>query len=470
MQYPSIDEFVSAVKYASDNFATLNSLELLLKPDGSPIMSVGNFAVVFKMKDRNSGKFYAVKCFFKEQEGREEAYRKIADELEYVSSNFITSVKYLDKELFVDSNATNEKVFPILIMDWIEGETLDKYIQKQINNPYKLSNLAYQFSRLVMWLLPQPFAHGDLNPDNILVRKDGSIVLVDYDGMYVPAMKGEKSRELGTPDFRHPDRTESDFDEHIDDYAAVSILLSLKAIATNSSILEKYGAADRLLISENDARNIENCTFFKEYFPCEDMELNRLAEIFMIVLSEKHLASLPPRLFSLQKPQRVIVEQKVDTIPISTEVTDEDLENAITIDGAKYSRDKKRLLKGDNISDFSILPGTKVICNAAFNGCESLQQITIPNSVTHIGNYAFWGCKNLQQITIPNSVTHIGDRAFTRCENLQQITIPNTVTHIGDSAFESCKNLQQITIPCGARAKFEKLLPSSYHQLLKEMD
>lgn len=162
-----------------------------------------------------------------------------------------------------------------------------------------------------MWLLPQPFAHGDLNPDNILVREDDSIVLVDYDGMYVPAMKGEKSRELGTPDFRHPDRTESDFDEHIDDYAAVSILLSLKAIATNSSILERYGAADRLLISENDARNIGNCTFFKEYFPCVDMELNRLAGIFMIVLSEKHLASPPPRLFSLQKPQRVIVEQKI---------------------------------------------------------------------------------------------------------------------------------------------------------------
>ena len=142
------------------------------------------------------------------------------------------------------------------------------------------------------------------------------------------------------------------------------------------------------------------------------------------------------------------LEKKVDTIPISTKVTDEDLENAITIDGAKYSRDKKRLLKliGNNISDFSILPGTKVICDDAFNGC-----------------------KELQQITIPNSVTHIGDGAFSECQNLQKITIPNSVTHIGNYAFSWCKNLQQITIPCGARAKFEKLLPSRYHQLLKEI-
>ena len=191
---------------------------------------------------------------------------------------------------------------------------------------------------------------------------------------------------------------------------------------------------------------------------------------------------------------------KVDTIPISTEVTDEDLENAITIDGAKYSRDKKRLLEGDNISDFSILPGTEVICDDAFYGCENLQQITIPNSVTHIGRNPFAECYNIRlechsnhfiidgkalfnkernriiscmsndsTFTIPNSVTHIGDDAFSWCKKLQQITIPNSVTNIDISAFWGCKNLQQITIPCGARAKFEKLLPK-YHQLLKEMD
>lgn len=148
MQYPSIAEYVSAVKYASDNFATLNSLELVLKPDGSPIMSVGNFAVVFKMKDSNSGKFYAVKCFFKEQEGRDEAYRKIADELEYVSSNFITSVKYLDKELFVDSNATNETEFPILIMDWIEGETLDNISRNRL---IILTNYQFWHTSSVAW-------------------------------------------------------------------------------------------------------------------------------------------------------------------------------------------------------------------------------------------------------------------------------------------------------------------------------
>ena len=137
-----------------------------------------------------------------------------------------------------------------------------------------------------------------------------------------------------------------------------------------------------------------------------------------------------------------ILEKKVDTIPISTKVTDEDLENAITIDGAKYSRDKKRLLEGVDINTFHILPGTEVICDSAFENCDNLQQITIPNSVTHIGDCAFKHCDNLQQITIPNSVTHIGDDAFSECYDLHQITIPNSVTQIGTNPFAGCYHIR----------------------------
>ena len=254
MNYPLISEYVEAIKAAEDNFEELKHLRPVLDDDGQPVMSSGNFAVVFKMKNEQTGKLHAVKCFLKEQEGRAEAYRQIAEELEYVSSTFLTPIKYLDKELFVDTSNSEESEFPVLLMDWVEGQTLDKYIREHIDDQYELSLLAYQFSRLAMWLLPQAFAHGDLKPDNILVKDDGTLVLVDYDGMYVPAMKGQKARELGSPDFRHPSRTENDFDEHIDDFSLVSILLSLKAIALQSDLLKQYGAADRLLFSENDYR------------------------------------------------------------------------------------------------------------------------------------------------------------------------------------------------------------------------
>lgn len=116
MNYPLISEYIEAIKSAEDNFEELSYLRPVLGDDGLPVMTSGNFAVVFKMKDERDGKLYAVKCFTKEQEGRAEAYRQITEELKDVSSSYLTSVRYLDKELFVDTEQTNETEFPVLLM------------------------------------------------------------------------------------------------------------------------------------------------------------------------------------------------------------------------------------------------------------------------------------------------------------------------------------------------------------------
>lgn len=258
MNYPLISEYIEAIKAAEDNFEELKNLRPVLGDDGQPVMTSGNFAVVFKMQDVETGKLYALKCFTKEQEGRDEAYHLIAEELKDVESPYLTSIRYLDKELFVDTGQTTETEFPVLLMDWVEGKTLDKYLRENLDDKYALEMLAYRFSQLAQWLIPQPFAHGDLKPDNILVREDGTLVLVDYDGIYVPAMKGQKARELGSPDFRHPLRTKDDFDEHIDDFPVISILLSLKAISLNPNLHTKYGVEGRLLLSKIDYLNISS--------------------------------------------------------------------------------------------------------------------------------------------------------------------------------------------------------------------
>lgn len=198
MNYPLISEYVQSIKFSEENFDKLSNLRPVLDADSNPIMSSGNFAVVFKMEDRQSGKLYAVKCFLRDQKGRDESYRLIVSELEYLSSTFFIPMKYFEKELFVNTTQTNNTEFPILLMDWVEGLTLDKYIHKYIHDPYKLSMITYQFCRMASWLVSQEFAHGDLKPDNIIVCENGQLVLVDYDGMYVSAMKGQKARELGS--------------------------------------------------------------------------------------------------------------------------------------------------------------------------------------------------------------------------------------------------------------------------------
>ena len=442
MQYPLISEYLTAIREANENLDKLSHLVPVLDKYGEPYRSSGAFAVVFKMKDEQTGKCYALKCFTEEQEGRAEAYRQIAEELEFVDSPYITSVKYLEKELFVDSNCEDEE-FPVLLMDWIEGETMETYIAANYTDTHAMSMLCYRFCKMAAWLRSQSFAHGDIKPDNIMVRPDGTLTLVDYDGMFVPAMKGQKSPTIGTKDFSHPLRTIDDFDETIDDFALASIALSLKAISLNPSLLQTYGASDRLLFSATDYIDLSKSnTFTALQGLLADEEAKTLLSMFLLASAKKDLSMCSFRLFGVQKPKEGEVW--------STEVTDEDLKNAVEDEfGVKYSKDWKRLLKAPYKieGEYHIREGVKVIGDSAFWGCESLSSINIPNSVTYIGNDAFWECKSLNSINIPNSVTNIGNRAFKGCDSLKRINIPNSVTYIGRCAFSDCNSLTRINIP-----------------------
>ena len=452
MPYPLISEYKDAILSAEDNFNELSSLRPVLDSRGEPVMSSGNFAVVFKMRDVRDGKLYAVKCFIKDQPGRDESYKKIADELEVISSSYILPLRYLENELFVDSDQCSDEEFPVVVMEWVEGETLDSYVNRNLDNPYELAMLSYRFNRMAAWLLAQPFAHGDLKPDNILVRPDGSPVLVDYDGMFVPSMKGEKARETGSPDYRHPNRTDTDFNEHIDDFSIAAIALSLKAISLKPSLKSASTHADTLLLTEEDFPQPSESRMLSEIQKLtSDPDLSTLLGIFYIALAKNSLEALSFRLFITEKPKQQ--PKRKQTNPqekIDTSCTDEDITNGIADEfGVIYSKDGKRLLKckNDSLTSYKIKPGTQIICDAAFRYCTSLDRITIPDSVTSIGEWAFRGCLSLQSVTIPDSVTSISEGAFSSCYSLKSITIPDSVTSIGVEAFYYCSSLQSVTIP-----------------------
>ena len=498
MQYPLISEYLAAIRDAHDNLEKLSHLVPVLDNYGEPYRSSGAFAVVFKMKDEQTGKCYALKCFTEEQEGRAEAYRQIAEELEFVDSPYITSVKYLEKELFVDSNCEDEE-FPVLLMDWIEGETMETYIADHYMDNHAISMLCYRFCKMAAWLRSQPFAHGDIKPDNIMVRPDGTLTLVDYDGMFVPAMKGQKSPTIGTKDFSHPLRTIDDFDETIDDFALASIALSLKAISLNPSLLNEYGASDRLLFSAADYLDLsksKTMTALQDLLA--DEETRTLLSMFLLASAKKNLSMCSFRLFSVEKPKEeevwsteVTEEDLKETIfrnqmsflsliddygfkwfnfrrndkgnlDVCFYATKEDLENKTNIITHCYcTEDAYACLKAKDYKNVQLCDCSQdggktfvgMVCkqNAVedefgvkysrdwkrlLRAPRSLRgKYSIREGVKVIGARALWGCKSLTSINIPNSVTTIEYNAFNDCDSLTNITIPSSVVTIIDNPF-----------------------------------
>ena len=392
MLYTFSSAHLAAIREAHNNLRTLSHLVPVLDKDGEPYYSGGASSVVFKMKDEQTGKCYALKCFTEEQEGRAEAYRLIEEKLKFVDSPHITSVKYLEKELFVDSDSEDNE-HSVLLMDWIEGKTMEAYINAYFMDGHAMAMLYYQFCKMVDWLRSQSFAHGDIRLDNIIVRPNGTLTLVDYDDMFLPAMKGRKSPTISTKNLPHPLRTIDDFGETTDDFALVSIALSLKAISLDSSLLQNYGASDRLLFAPFEYFDL---SMRNNFAPLQDL-LNAVEDEF----------------------------------------------------GVKYSKDWKRLLKAPQKleGEYSIREGAKVIEKEAFSECNSLKSVIIPNSVTIIEDWAFLGCCSLRSIDIPDSVTKIGVSAFSGCSSLMSIHMPDSVTSIGYNAFEGCISLKNIRIP-----------------------
>lgn len=432
MQYPLISEYIDAIRSAEDNFDKLNNLRPVLDDNGNPIMSSGNFAVVFKMKDVNTGKLYAVKCFTREQEHRNENYQKIARELEMISSPYLVHFSYLEKELFVDTTQSDEEEFPVLLMDWVEGQPLDAYIRKHLSDDYERQMLTHRFCQMGAWLLSQPFAHGDLKPDNILVKQDGTLVLVDYDGMYVPSMQGQKAQELGSPDYRHPLRTEDDFNEHIDDFAIANIALSLKAISINTSIYRNNGKNDILLFSIKDYQDITNSESIRSLHAfLYDKELFALYNLFLVAYNTCSIGS--SILLTIKEPApKIYKDGELIVIP----------EGKNFIECGEY--------EGNTIIKCVKIPTTvSRIEECAFSECISLETVEIPSGVTEIENYAFCGCTSLKSVIFQNGVRIIGEEAFSNCISLKHIIIPSSTAKIWASAFAGCTLLNSIILPYG---------------------
>ncbi len=88
------------------------------------------------------------------------------------------------------------------------------------------------------------------------------------------------------------------------------------------------------------------------------------------------------------------------------------------------------------------------IQNYAFSGCSALNTVVLNSGITHIGAGAFMSCKALTSINLQDTVIPaVLSSTFDNCDSLVEITLPDTVKSIAGYAFSSCDKLAKITIP-----------------------
>ena len=234
--WPSARYFTEAIQCPSVCFShpllrnTLPAVDRL----GMPLVTSGQFAYVYKLKSMNGGGDFAVRCFRGYLGDRDQRYRAIQEHLMESPVAFLSEFSYAPEGILVGGNR-----FPILFMKWIDGPTLDVYINEMLKRPDVLLHLSDEWLRLLTELRTAGIAHGDLQHGNIIVEH-GQLRLVDHDGIFVGRMQGWSASEVGHQHYQHPRRQADHFDANLDNFSALVVYLSLLSLAERPSLWAEH--------------------------------------------------------------------------------------------------------------------------------------------------------------------------------------------------------------------------------------
>ena len=184
---------------------------------------------------------------------------------------------------------------PIVIMDWVDALPLKKYISQNICRPQILLSLAESFKTMVGELHKLHFAHGDLQHGNIMVKNDGSIVLVDYDSMYVPGLSGVTDEIKGLAGYQHPARWKNKIlCENVDYFSELIIYTSIIGLSKHPELWTRLNLDDSetMLFSAEDISSPQSAHIYS--LLSRDSEIKPLTDKILEFLSKKELNELEP--------------------------------------------------------------------------------------------------------------------------------------------------------------------------------
>ncbi len=248
----------------------------------------GAFAVVFKgLAADGGGDPFAVRVFTTESPERRERYDLISAYLKTRRLSCLVDFEYRDESI---RSAGDGKWYPLILMDWVEGETLFHWVRARCleGNQKALAAAATRWVELVKELADAQIAHGDLQHANVMVTPAGQLKLVDYDCMCVPALIGRRNLEVGVEPYQHPDRTHTThLSPELDNFSALVIYVALRALAADPGLWMGYverPAYDKLLFRIEDFRTPEASPLYRDLKGSPADDVRELADKLVSLL------------------------------------------------------------------------------------------------------------------------------------------------------------------------------------------
>lgn len=313
VQWPSAADYVAAVQDPERCLIDprLVTAEFTTNMMGLPKVSSGQVAAVFPVTI--DGRKAALRLFTAPTD-QAERYARISDFLaQHPNAHLV------DSTWIPEAVAFGTGRFPAVLMPWIEGRTMASFIDDTIEDdrPIQVRYLADRWIVAALSLIGSGAVHGDIQHGNVMVSEDLGITLIDYDSMWVPGLQSELA-EVGHPNYQHPERLE---DGHVtptlDVFPSYLIYLSLRAIASDPSLWDKFYNGENLLFVQSDLTAVgrQGASIWDALSENPDAEVVQMSRT-LAELCQVKLASVPQLstllesgLASVDRSQRYVTER-----------------------------------------------------------------------------------------------------------------------------------------------------------------
>jgi hypothetical protein len=288
MAWPLSQDYNEAIQDPASCFADseLKAGRPVFSALGLPLPRSGNFADVYEFRGAGGAR-WALKCFTRHVSGLRERYSAISRHLARAQLPFVVNFKYLEQGIRIGG-----RWYPVVKMDWVDGFLLNQFVRDNLDKPRLLTRLSQIWLKMGERLREAQVAHGDLQHGNVILvagsrSSSMAVKLIDYDGMWAPALADTPSGEAGHRAYQHPQRVaQGTYSPDVDQLPLLLVACALRALAwAGKPLWERYDTGDNLLFQEKDLRHPAESPLFKEVWRSSDAGVHDLAGYLALGLS-----------------------------------------------------------------------------------------------------------------------------------------------------------------------------------------